>query len=207
MDDDDLALVEASKAGDIAAFETLVKRHDGNLLRIAQHLLHNREDAEDVVQDAFLKAFQHLHQFQGTAKFSTWLIRIAMNQALMKLRKRNSLKELSVDDDRGEGDLASMNLADWSPNPEELCKTAEFRQMLREALQELRPNLRTVFVLRDIQGLSLEQTAEALDTNIGTVKARARRARLQLRERLSKYLAKPEKAEDEERQPSYANWL
>jgi RNA polymerase sigma-70 factor (ECF subfamily) len=85
---DDLALVYASKRGDVGAFEELVKRYDRKLLRIAQHLMHNREDAEDVVQEAFLKAFQHIGQFRENSKFSTWLIRITLNQSLMKLRKR-----------------------------------------------------------------------------------------------------------------------
>src|SRR2546426_11605170 len=188
---DDLALVHASKSGDVAAFEELVKRYDRKLFRIAQALTHNLEDAQDVVQEAFLKAFQHLGQFRENSKFSTWLIRITLNQSLMKLRKRR-LREVSIDDDfQSEEDNLPIDVADWAPNPEELYRAAELREILRKTLQELGPGLRVVFVLRDIEGLSLEQTAEALDLSLSAVKARSWRARLQLRERLSKYFGKP----------------
>jgi RNA polymerase sigma-70 factor (ECF subfamily) len=190
---DDLSLVHASKSGDVAAFEELVKRYDRKLFRIAQHLTHNREDAEDAVQEAFLKAFQHLGQFRENSKFSTWLIRITMNQCLMKLRKRRLTRELSIDNNfqSEEGNLP-IDVADWGPNPEELYGAAELREILRKTLQELGPGVRVVFVLRDIEGLSLEQTAEALNLSLSAVKARSWRARLQLRERLSEYFNKPE---------------
>jgi RNA polymerase sigma-70 factor (ECF subfamily) len=185
---DDLALVHASKSGDVAAFEELVKRYDRKLLRIAQHLTHNREDAEDAVQEAFLKAFQHLDQFRENSKFSTWLIRITLNQSLMKLRKRRPTRDVSIDDDfQREEDNLPIDVADWAPNPEELYRAAELREILRITLQELGAGLEVVFVLRDIEGLSIEQTAEALGLSLATVKARSFRARLQLRERLSKY--------------------
>jgi RNA polymerase sigma-70 factor (ECF subfamily) len=185
---DDLALVHACKSGDVAAFEELVKRYDRKLLRIAQHIVHNWEDAEDVVQEAFLKAFQHLGQFRENSKFSTWLIRITLNQSLMKLRKLLLTREVSfVSDFQPEEDNLPIDVADWAPNPEELYRAAELREILRKTLQELGPGLRVVFVLRDIEGLSLEQAAEALDLSLAAVKARSRRARLQLRERLSKY--------------------
>ena len=190
---DDLALVHASKNGDVAAFEELVKRYDGKLFRIAQHLTHNREDAEDVVQEAFLKAFQHLDQFRENSKFSTWLIRITLNQSLMKLRKRRPAREVSIDNDfQREEDNLPIDVADWAPNPEELYRAAELREILRITLQELGAGLRVVFVLRDIEGLSIEQTAEALGLSLATIKARSFRARLQLRERLSKYFNKTE---------------
>ncbi len=190
---DDLALVHASKNGDVAAFEELVKRYDGKLFRIAQHLTHNREDAEDIVQEAFLKAFQYLGQFRENSKFSTWLIRITLNQSLMKLRKRRPTREVSIDNNfQSEEDSRPIDVADWAPNPEELYSAAELREILRKTLQELGPGLRMVFVLRDIEGLSLEQTAEALGLSLSAVKARSWRARLQLRERLSEYFNMPE---------------
>jgi RNA polymerase sigma-70 factor (ECF subfamily) len=193
MASDDLALVHASKSGDVAAFEELVKRYDRKLLRIAQHLTHNREDAEDVVQEAFLKAFQHLDQFRENSKFSTWLIRITLNQSLMKLRKRRPTREVPIDNDfQREEDNLPIDVADWAPNPEELYRAAELREILRTTLQELGAGLRVVFVLRDIEGLSIEQTAEALGLSLAAVKARSFRARLQLRERLSKYFNKAE---------------
>ena len=115
---DDLALVHASKNGDVAAFEELVKRYDGKLFRIAQHLTHNREDAEDIVQEAFLKAFQYLGQFRENSKFSTWLIRITLNQALMKLRKRRPTREASIDNNfQSEEDNRPIDVADWAPEP------------------------------------------------------------------------------------------
>jgi RNA polymerase sigma-70 factor, ECF subfamily len=190
---DDLALVHAGKNGDIAAFEELVKRYDRKVFRIAQHLLQNREDAQDAVQEAFLRAFQHLGQFQESAKFSTWLIRIAMNQSLMMLRKRRAAKEISNDYNfQSEEDNIPLEVVDWAPNPEELYRTSELREILRKTLQELSMGLRMVFVLRDIEGLSLEQTAEVLDLSVTAVKARSRRARLQLRERLSRYFNRAE---------------
>jgi RNA polymerase sigma-70 factor, ECF subfamily len=186
--DDDLTLVHASKHGDVPAFEKLVERYDRKLLRIAQNLMHNREDAEEVVQETFLKAFQHLDQFRGDAKFSTWLIRIAMNQALMMLRKLRSGKEVSIDKDfQSKEDNLPIDVADWAPNPEELYRAAELREILRNRLKQLHPRLRVVFVLRDIEALSVQQTAEALNLSVAAVKARSWRARSQLRELLSKY--------------------
>lgn len=190
---DDLALVHASKRGDIGAFEELVKRYDRKLLRIAHHLMHNREDAEDMVQEAFLKAFLHLDQFREDSKFSTWLIRITLNQSLMKLRKQRSIKETSIDKDfQSDEDSFPIDVTDWAPNPEELYRASELKGILRKTLQELGEGLRVVFVLRDMEGLSTAQTAEALGLSLAAVKARSFRARLQLRERLSKYFKKRE---------------
>jgi len=194
---DDLDLVHASKNGDVAAFEQLVKRYDRKLFRIAQHVTHNREDAEDAVQDAFLKAFQHLGEFREDSKFSTWLIRITLNQSLMKVRKqRRAIREVSLEEDFQAGeDMLPMEVIDWAPDPEQLYRTAELRDILIKALRELRPILRAVFVLRDIEGLSTAQTAEVLNLSEVAVKARLWRGRLQLRERLNKYFRKePESA-------------
>lgn len=196
---DDLALVRACKNGDCAAFEEIVKRYDRKLFRIAQYLMHNREDAEDAVQEAFLKAFQHLDQFREEAKFSTWLIRIAMNQSLMMLRKRRSTKEVSMDGDfQSDENNLPIDVADWAPNPEDLYRATQLRGILRKTLHKLGSGLRVVFVLRDIEGFSLEQTAEALGLSVTAVKARSFRARLQLRERLSKYFNQTEKVSEVE---------
>jgi RNA polymerase sigma-70 factor (ECF subfamily) len=190
---DDLALVHACKNGDYAAFEEIVKRYDRKLFRIAQYLMHNREDAEDAVQEAFVKAFQHLDQFREDAKFSTWLTRIAMNQSLMMLRKRRSSKEVSLDEDfQSDDGKLPIEIADWAPNPEDLYQATQLREILRKTLQKLGSGLRIVFVLRDIEGFSLEQTAEALGLSVVAVKARTFRARLQLRERLSRYFRRAE---------------
>jgi RNA polymerase sigma-70 factor, ECF subfamily len=184
----DLDLVHAAKNGDVSAFEQLVGRYDRKLLRIAQHVTHNREDAQDAVQEAFLRAFQHLAQFREDSQFSTWLIRITVNQSLMKLRKQRSVREVSLDEDfQTDGDILPIEVADWAPNPEERYRTSELRDILAKMLEDLQPILRTVFVLRDIEGLSIVQTAEVLDLSHTAVKARLWRARLQLRERLNKY--------------------
>src|SRR5947207_11893231 len=130
---DDLDLVHASKNGDVAAFEQLVKRYDRTLLRIAQHVTHNREDSEDAVQEAFLKAFEHLGDFREDSKFSTWLIRITLNQSLMKLRKQRPTREVSIDNNfQSEEDNLPIDVADWAPNPEELYRAAELRGILRK---------------------------------------------------------------------------
>jgi RNA polymerase sigma-70 factor, ECF subfamily len=188
---DDLDLVHASKNGDVGAFEQLVKRYDRKLFRIAQHVTHNREDSEDAVQEAFFKAFQNLGQFREDSKFSTWLIRITLNQSLMKLRKQRTIREVSLNEDcEGDGDMLPLEVADWAPNPEELYKTSELRDILTRTLRELRPILRVVFVLRDLEGLTTAQTAEVLGLTQVAVKARLWRARLQLRERLNPYFRK-----------------
>jgi len=186
--DQDLALVHACNSGDAAAFEELVKRYDNKLFRIAQHITHNREDAQDAVQDAFLKAFRKLTQFRENSQFSTWLIRITVNESLMKLRKQRSGREVSIDEDfQSEDHTSAFELTDWAPNPEELYKAFELRNILRSELQELPLGFRVVFVLRDIEGLSTEETAEVLELTPVAVKARLWRARVRLRQRLTKY--------------------
>lgn len=188
---DELALVQAAKQGDVGAFEQLVKRYDRNIFRIAQHITQNREDAEDVVQDAFLKAYENLDQFQGNSKFYTWLVRIAVNESLMKLRRRKTSKTVSMDEDV-ETEEGSMprEFADWSPNPEQQYGQSELGDILRKTIQGLPTSFRTVFVLRDVEGLSTEETAEMLNLSIPAVKSRLLRARLQLRERLNRYFKK-----------------
>jgi RNA polymerase sigma-70 factor, ECF subfamily len=187
----ELALVEAARSGDISAFEQLVKKYDRNVFRIAQHITQNREDAEDVVQEAFLKAYSNLGNFQGQSKFYTWLVRIAVNEALMKLRKRKTDKTVSMDEEV-ETEEGSMprEFADWSPNPEQLFGQSELGDILQKTIQGLPSSFRTVFVLRDVEGLSTEETAEMLGLSVPAVKSRLLRARLQLRERLSRYFKK-----------------
>ncbi len=188
---DELKLVRAAKAGDIGAFEQLVHRYDRNVFRIAQHITQNREDAEDVVQDAFLKAYENLKNFQEQSKFYTWLVRIAVNEALMRLRRRRPERMVSLDEEvKTDEDSMPREVADWSPNPEQLYTHSELHDILTKTIQGLPSSFRTVFVLRDVEGLSTEETAEALDLSIPAVKSRLLRARLQLRERLNKYFKK-----------------
>src|SRR5208282_2134648 len=183
--------------GDVAAFEQLVKRYDRKLLRIAQSVTHNTEDSQDAVQEAFLKAFHNLGQFREESQFSTWLIRITLNQSLMKLRKQRAVREVSIDEDfQADGHILPMEAIDWAPNPEQLYWASELRDLLTKSLEELCPISRTVFVLRDIEGLSIDQTAVAMNLSNSAVKARLWRARFQLRERLNQYFTKhPESAQ------------
>jgi RNA polymerase sigma-70 factor (ECF subfamily) len=187
-DTSELALVQAAKKGDLEAFSQLVQLYDRNVFRIAQHITHNEEDAQDVVQEAFLKAYTNLDQFQGNSKFYTWLVRIAVNEALMKLRKRRTSKTVSLDDDvETEEGVMPREVADWGPNPEQLYGQTELGEVLKKTIQGLPPGFRTVFVLRDVEGLSTEETAETLGLSVPAVKSRLLRARLQLRERLGKF--------------------
>jgi RNA polymerase sigma-70 factor (ECF subfamily) len=188
---EDIDLVHSCRNGDVSAFEELVKRHQGKIFRIAQHILHNREDAQDVVQEAFLKAFRNLEQFQENAQFSTWLVRITINQSLMKLRKPHRKHEIAIAPDvQTETGEVPHEVPDWRPNPEELYRKSELRAILLQELQALPPALSLVFVLRDMEGLSIEQTSESLAVSPAAVKTRLMRARLQLRERLSSYFKK-----------------
>jgi len=187
-DTSEMVLVQAAKKGDLEAFSQLVKLYDRNVFRIAQHITHNEEDAQDVVQEAFLKAYTNLEQFQGNSKFYTWLVRIAVNEALMKLRKRRTSKTVSLDEDvETEEGAMPREVADWSPNPEQLYGQTELGDILKKTIQGLPPGFRTVFVLRDVEGLSTEETAESLGLSVPAVKSRLLRARLQLRERLGKF--------------------
>ena len=190
--DPDLPLVEASICGDISAFETLVRRYSPWLLRIAQQVTHNWDDAEEAVQETFLKAHQNLRQFQGYSKFSTWLIRIAMNRSLLVLGKRRSwaVREISLESKDSRGNNVPLQVSDWHPDPERLYQQTELRQILRTGLLRLRPTLRVVFVLRDIEGLSVAETATILNLAPGAVKVRLHRARLELRDILTRYFRK-----------------
>jgi RNA polymerase sigma-70 factor (ECF subfamily) len=184
----DVALVERVRAGDVTAYDALVRKYERQVFRIAQHITENREDAEDVMQDAFLKAYQKINQFQGNSKFSTWLVRIAVNESLMRLRKRRTGKTVSIDEDivTEEGSVP-RDLADWARNPEQDYNQAELAEILRKTIQGLPEGFRIVFVLRDVEGLSTEETAETLGLSVPAVKSRLLRGRLQLRERLSRY--------------------
>src|SRR4029077_21266881 len=179
---------------DVSAFEQLVKRYDRKLFRIAQSVTHNREDSQDAVQEAFFKAYQHLESFREACQFSTWLIRITVNQSLMKLRNQRSTRETSLDEAfQADGDLLPTEVTDWAPNPEQLCWASELRAILVNALRSLHPISRTVFVLRDIEGLSIDQTAVVLNMSHSAIKARLWRVRLQLREELSKHFSEEKK--------------
>jgi RNA polymerase sigma-70 factor (ECF subfamily) len=185
---DETTLVAQSREGDTVAFGELVRRYEGKIFRLAQHVTQNREDAEDVLQETFMKAYEHIDQFQGNSKFYTWIVRIAVNQALMKLRRRKTDKSVSLDEtiDTGE-DTMVREIAAWDEDPEQRFSRDELGGILDTAVQSLDPPYRSVFQLRDIDELSTEETADALGLSVPAVKSRLLRARLQLREKLTRY--------------------
>ena len=192
---DEAGLVAQARLGDTGAFNELAERYQRNIFRLAQNITQNREDAEDVLQEAFLKAYEHLPDFHGDSKFYTWIVRIAVNEALMKLRKRKWDKTVWLDEpvDTGE-DAIAREIAVWEDNPEQRYSKEELHDILDKAVNGLAPPYRTVFVLRDMEGLSTEETAEALELSVPAVKSRLLRARLQLRDKLTAFFKK--KVED-----------
>jgi RNA polymerase sigma-70 factor (ECF subfamily) len=184
---DESTLVAQAKAGDQNAFSELVRRYERKIYRLAKNITRNDEDAEDVLQDAFLKAFTHLDSFKGDSKFYTWIVRIAVNEALMRLRKRRSDRSVPLDEPVEVGEeTVQREIAVWEDNPEQHYSQEEWRRILDEAVESLKPDFRTVFVLRDIEELSTEETAETLGISVPAVKSRLLRARLALRERLTR---------------------
>ena len=180
--DSDGMLVTAAKGGNARAFEALVLRHKRRISAMAQRITNNREDAEDVVQETFQKVFLHLNNFQEKSRFSTWLTRIAINEALMLLRRKRAVFEVlpaSTDDDGMNS--ASDTFVDQGPNPEESCLRSERTQLLTEAINRLGPTIRTAILLRDIEERSVEETAQILGTTRSAVKARVFQARRKLR--------------------------
>lgn len=184
-------LVTRLQAGDQAAYAQLVEEHAGKIYRLALRLMGNEADAEDVLQETFLSAFKSIDRFEARSSLSTWLYRIASNAALMRLRRKEP-EQVSVDEpfERDDGELVPRQLFDFCCLPEEDLLRDEARAELNHAIEELPPSLRSVFVLRDIEGLSTEETAEALDLSVSAVKSRLMRARLKLRERLSLYFSR-----------------
>lgn len=185
--EDEHLLVAAAKKGDLAAFEELVSRYERKIFRLTMNITGNREDAEDAMQDAFLKSYSHLNTFQGDSRFYTWLVRIAANEALMRLRKRRP-NQFSLDEPvAGDEDLIPRELQDWGPGPEQRFAQTEMREILSSVIEELEPEYRMVFVLRDIEELSTEDTASVLGLSVPAVKSRLLRARLKLRQKLNRY--------------------
>ena len=165
----------------------VIIRHSARFRRIALGHLSNAADAEDAVQDALLSALTHVHQFKGQAKMSTWLTTIVINSARMKLRRRLTSVQLAVDETDGDQDLGlEHTVSDTRPGPEEACRKREMAETLAHATSRLSPTLRTTFQLRDVDGLSIRETANLLGVPTGTIKARLARARVRLREAMSK---------------------
>ncbi len=178
------------KAGDQAAYAQLVEEQAARIYRLALRMMGNEADAEDVLQETFLSAFRSIDSFEERSSLSTWLYRIATNAALMRLRRKEP-EPVSVDEplERDDGDLLPRQFFDFCCLPEDDLLRDEARAEMLRAIEELPATLRSVFVLRDIEGLSTEETANALDLSISAVKSRLMRARLKLRERLSTYFS------------------
>lgn len=180
--------LEALRAGDRAEFARFVEAYSGIVYRLALKILVNPQDAEDVLQETFIKAFRHLANFDGRSKLSTWLYRIATNEALMVLRRRK-INPLSIDepDNDVQDEQEPMQIMDWCCLPEGEMMSAEARKYLDSAIEQLPYSLRVVFLLREIEGLSTQETADVLNLSETAVKTRLSRARLRLRELLTGY--------------------
>lgn len=191
---DDLELVSLARQGRWDAFETLVTRFEPRVFGLAWRILQQREDAEDVTQQTFLSVMEHLDSFRAESSLATWVLRIATNHALKLLRKRRGLVMVPLET-AGSGSLGDSEplphpdyIAQWRDDPADLAQRAEVRQLLNAALAEVDEKHRVVFVLRDIEGFSTQETAAALGLSVANVKVRLLRARLQLRERLTHVL-------------------
>ncbi len=181
--------VERLHVGDRLEFARMVDRYSNPLYRLALKMLGNPRDAEDALQNTFLQAFQHINEFEGRSSLSTWLYRIASNEALMLIRRRRPEVDFSdvSREDQGESDYEPVEFTDWGHLPEAEMLTAETRLVLDPAIQNLPEILRIVFILRDMEGLSIRETSQALDLSETAVKTRLLRARLRLRDELSVY--------------------
>jgi RNA polymerase sigma-70 factor, ECF subfamily len=184
---EDDALVCLAQDGDNEAFTELIERHLPTCKRLAMSILRDKQNAEDEVQNACWKAFEHINQFNKDAKFSTWLSRIVVNQCLMRLRKERRARFLYLDDGVQGEEIATLDLADESPTPEASLARTEIGQILQQEIQRIPPLLRDVFVLRDVREMPMPDVARQLGISVAAAKSRLLRARLELRTRLSKH--------------------
>lgn len=188
--DPESALVASAQGGNPAAFEELVRRYQSRILRLTYMITRNREDAEDGMQEAFLKAFTHLPRFRGNSRFYTWLVRIAINEGLLQLRRRRRCPiRISLDEPiEGDSGPVPRELEDRRPNPEDEYARAEIGNILDRLLDQLKPKNGIVLVLRDLKELSIRETARELGLSVPAVKTRLLRARLALRNELIPHL-------------------
>jgi RNA polymerase sigma-70 factor, ECF subfamily len=190
----DEELVAAAKSGDEPAFETLFKRYQSRIFALALRYTRVREDAEDVVQQTFQKTFVFLNNFEGKSSFSTWLTRIAINEALMYLRRARALREVSIDNSSsGEGTAPHLEIADTSPDPETRYLQREDAQILSAAMEYLRPGTRIVLELRELRELSARETARHMGLSVAAVKARVFHGRKKLRRTLRRLEITPKR--------------
>lgn len=194
----DEILVERARTKDEGAFEELVNRYEDKLYRLAMRFVRNETDAQEILQDAFLSAWRNLPTFEGRAQFGSWMYRVTVNAALMLLRSRNRHPEIGVDDVEPtalndavteNGQMMRSN-TDWSQRPDDQLQSDELRRHIQAAVDTLPEGLRTVFLLRDVEELSTEDTAELLSLSVPAVKTRLHRARLSLREAIGRYFSK-----------------
>ena len=190
--DNEAEVVAEARAGNHGAFATLVKQYDHHIYRIALNITRNTEDAKDALQESLLKAHTNLGRFEGQSRFYTWLVRIAINESLMKLRRRRREKEVFIDEkpETDNGRLMAGEIVDWDENPEERYSQAELREILTKAIESLSPPYRLVSLLRDVEGFSTDETAHTLGISVSAAKSRLLRARSQLRETLNTYFYK-----------------
>jgi RNA polymerase sigma-70 factor, ECF subfamily len=186
---EECAFLVAAKRGDSAAFEMLCKQSANTIFHVVRRMMRNNEDAEDVVQDSFQQAFIHLQSFNGDSRFSTWLSRIAINAALMKLRKKHRLLDVSLDESaETEEPSARIEVEDQGPSPEQLYVQQEQQRILSEAMNQLTPGMRKAIELRELDERSTEETARIMGISVSAVKARVFQARRKLRERLNHFV-------------------
>ena len=196
----DAALVVAAQSGDRHAFDILVERHGQTIFFVARRITHTREDAEDVVQQSFQKAFTHLRKFEGRSAFSTWLTRIAITEALMLLRRSRGLREVLIDDLNGnEETTTALQIPDASPDPEASYSQRERAEMLSLAMNQLSPGTRKAIRLRELDERSSEETAQIMGISVSALKGRMFHGRRKLRERLKRFV---EPARTSARKPS-----
>jgi RNA polymerase sigma-70 factor, ECF subfamily len=178
-------IIASILAGNTHLFHNLIRPHERSVYAMALSLLHNEADAEDAAQEAFLKAFRNLANFRGESKFSTWLISITLNEARSRLRSKKNVKIESLDEPQeGQGTVTPALLRDWREIPSEALERKEIRHLLQQAITDLPLIYREVFLLRDVEELSVNQSAEALGISIASVKVRLHRARMMLQKKL-----------------------
>ena len=180
-------LVEICQEGNSIAFDELMRRHQNSVLKIALSIVRDKQDAEDEVQNAFWKAYEHINQFQHDAKFSTWLTRIVVNQCLMRLRQARRAKFAYIDDLQPSEDISPFELRDIRQSPEETLGQTEVAQVLEKEIRRTPPLLRNVFLLRDVQERSMADVAQSLGISVAAAKSRLLRARTELKSRMQRH--------------------
>ena len=190
--DNEASLLAEARAGNANAFVSLLNQYSSRIYRLALQITGNREDAEDVLQETTLKSYAHIQTFRGDSRFYTWLVRITVNEALTRLRKRCSERHIPLDEpiETDENNFMPREIESWGDNPEDNYATSELQKLLADAMEKLEPQYRLVFALRDIEHLSTEETAQMLGLTATTVKSRLMRARVKMRERLNRHFRK-----------------